>query len=285
MSPAPVTYPEALLAGQLAQARFQATPHCGFSKHAPAHSRDHRDVPDYDLHYVTKGAMEYVYADRSVCVNADSFCLMPPRRQFLERNDKPTALYYIHFEVAIAGADPLLGLDMPLVVRAKNPAAAQKQFADLQAAVLSRRTSVWGNFHANAALLQLLAMVLQDAYHSGAVRFAPQRAAPEWLDEVLKSIDAAVPDSSVDVDALAQLAHLSPSHFAHQFRRYAGISPKQMLLKRRMDVAGALLLNSDMAVKEISLRCGYPDPYQFSAIFKKWTRLSPTDYRNRRSGS
>jgi AraC-like DNA-binding protein len=281
----PIPYPAALLAGQLAQARFQATPLAGKSTHGPLRALAEREIRDYDIHYVSKGAMEYDFAGRTVRADAGSFCLLPPRRKFLERNalKRDSTLRYCHFEIFTATADPMQGADLPAIVRARSTRNAEKSFDALLRDVTSWRSgATWNSFRANSSLLNLLAQFFEDGCRSGAICFSPQRLAPQWLDAVLEKIDSAVPDDSIDINRLAQVAHLSPSHFAHQFRRYAGISPKQMLLKRRMDLACALMLNSDMAVKEIAARCGYPDPYQFSAIFKKWTKYSPSDYRGKR---
>jgi len=52
---------------------------------------------------------------------------------------------------------------------------------------------------------------------------------------------------------------------------------------RRRD-ALQLLLDPGRAIEEIALRVGYPDPANFRRAFRRWTGLSPTEYRERHPG-
>lgn len=45
-----------------------------------------------------------------------------------------------------------------------------------------------------------------------------------------------------------------------------------------------LLLNADRAIDEIAARVGYADPANFRRAFKRWTGVSPSDYRTQQLG-
>ena len=52
-----------------------------------------------------------------------------------------------------------------------------------------------------------------------------------------------------------------------------------------MQKAKKLLLDSQLSIKEIAARVGYPDPFHFSKSFKNAVGMSPAQYRGRREGN
>lgn len=87
----------------------------------------------------------------------------------------------------------------------------------------------------------------------------------------------------ISVEELAQKARYSPSHFRKLFVKFTNVSPKIYILNKRIDAAKKLLTESNLPVNIIANNCGYYDPLQFSAIFKKHTGFSPTSYRMKNS--
>jgi AraC-like DNA-binding protein len=83
----------------------------------------------------------------------------------------------------------------------------------------------------------------------------------------------------LDVPAMARAAHVSPSHFARQFRRAFGETPYAYLMTRRIERAKALLRGSDLSVTEISLAVGCQSLGTFSTRFHELVGMSPRAYR------
>ncbi len=67
--------------------------------------------------------------------------------------------------------------------------------------------------------------------------------------------------------------------FRKIFKKHTTLSPGQFIIQRRIDRACEWLLATDMTIKEIGDRLGYPSPYEFSHQFKKTTGRSPREYR------
>jgi AraC-like DNA-binding protein len=84
---------------------------------------------------------------------------------------------------------------------------------------------------------------------------------------------------SLDVQALARTAHLSPAHFSREFRRAFGETPHQYLLTRRLERAAALLRNTDRTVANICFTVGLRSVGSFTTSFGRAFGLSPADYR------
>jgi AraC-like DNA-binding protein len=84
----------------------------------------------------------------------------------------------------------------------------------------------------------------------------------------------------LDVEALAQAAHLSPAHFSREFRRTFGEPPHRYLLIRRMERAAALLRTTDRSVADICLAVGLRSVGSFTTTFGRMFGCSPTAYRS-----
>lgn len=69
------------------------------------------------------------------------------------------------------------------------------------------------------------------------------------------------------------------------FIRYEGISPKEYILKRKIETAQDLLENTGLSVMEVSAASGFPDVYSFSRMFKAKTGCSPTEFRKTIAGN
>lgn len=78
---------------------------------------------------------------------------------------------------------------------------------------------------------------------------------------------------------LAGVAHLSPTHFARVFKKQFGVSPLYYVIQKRVALAGTMLTETDLPMKQVATAVGYDDPYYFSRIFRKVTGTSPTQYR------
>ncbi len=79
----------------------------------------------------------------------------------------------------------------------------------------------------------------------------------------------------------AALCGMSEGVFYSYFKKWTGLSPVEYRNSIRINAARSLLSNTDLKISEISIRCGFDDPYYFSRIFKKAVGLPPREYRMR----
>ena len=83
----------------------------------------------------------------------------------------------------------------------------------------------------------------------------------------------------LSVNDIAASVNLSPSHLSRLFKRRTGFSPHEFITLRRIDSAKALLLTSNLSVKEISFRVGYHSEANFITSFSRKTGLTPAVFR------
>ena len=113
------------------------------------------------------------------------------------------------------------------------------------------------------------------------MRIARSRAPVPPARHLLRAkdlIDARYRDS-LDVPALARVAHLSPAHFSREFRRAFGESPHAYLLTRRLERAAALLRTTDHSVADICFSVGLQSVGSFTTSFGRAYGVSPAAYR------
>ena len=82
--------------------------------------------------------------------------------------------------------------------------------------------------------------------------------------------------------SLADLAHMtgySERQFHRLFQSAFSMAPSMYITNLRLQRAQLLLKNSGQPIGEISWSCGYSDQNYFSRIFKKYTGLTPTEYK------
>ncbi len=94
-----------------------------------------------------------------------------------------------------------------------------------------------------------------------------------------RSIILSKPAYHWTIDEMARLTNLSRSRFSHIYAYIFGVSPKEDLMRTRMDLAKFLLSNDSYGISDIAERIGYTNIYHFSKQFKKKCGISPTDYR------
>jgi AraC-like DNA-binding protein len=77
---------------------------------------------------------------------------------------------------------------------------------------------------------------------------------------------------------LVTLIEMSASQIERYFHKIFHLTPRQMLLKTRLDAA-ADMLTSAASISDIATRCGYHDHSAFTRQFKATVGLTPSQYR------
>ena len=98
------------------------------------------------------------------------------------------------------------------------------------------------------------------------------RAVVEYVEEHL--------DPGPTLEQMAAVAHLSPYHFARQFKQATGLPPYQYVILRRVEWAKHLLqTQSGLSLAEVAARAGFSDQSQFSHHFKRLVGVTPGQFR------
>lgn len=84
---------------------------------------------------------------------------------------------------------------------------------------------------------------------------------------------------NLTLEALADKVHFNKTYFVQRFKSLWGVPPMKYVSNLRCQKAMYLLLETDLPISAVAERTGFQSPHYFSAVFKKYTRRTPNDFR------
>jgi AraC family transcriptional regulator len=82
------------------------------------------------------------------------------------------------------------------------------------------------------------------------------------------------------LEAIAQHLNMSVYYFCDLFKQSVGIAPYKYVLQQRVERAKLLLKDEERAIVDIALECGFANQTHLNKHFRKFTGMTPKDYRN-----
>ena len=89
---------------------------------------------------------------------------------------------------------------------------------------------------------------------------------------------------TVRLEALAKSVGLSLDRFERLVKRVFYLTPRELLIKTRIEAASKLLVEGDQSVAEIAYACGYCDHSAFTRQFKATVGVAPAIFRSTQRG-
>ena len=99
------------------------------------------------------------------------------------------------------------------------------------------------------------------------------------IRKVLAFIEANIA-SDISLAKMAEIANFSPFHFQKLFTQFIGESPKQYVLRLRLEkIAHKLKLYPELSAFELSLESGFSSASTFGRAFKNYYGITPDEFR------
>jgi AraC-like DNA-binding protein len=98
------------------------------------------------------------------------------------------------------------------------------------------------------------------------------------LQQVLDYIQTHL-DRDLSLAEFAEVVNISPTYFAHLFKRAMGISPHQYVIQQRVERAKLMLSKTDLAIADIALQVGFSSQSHLTQQFKRLTGMTPKQVR------
>ncbi len=239
-------------------------------------------VPEYALHLLLKSApllrVGFNRRPRWVAVSPDSLLLAPadtccefvaeapahvltvaiPKTIVEEFAEASGRRVYVRQEESIR--DPRLAeVVLTLWREVSKEAPGQRLFAD-----------------------QALGEILEALARRGSRREPTRRGREQLANHTVRRLRDYVESSlaeELDVPVLAQVAGLSPAHFARAFAATVGMTPFRYVMTRRLARACEMLQRTRRSALDIALDAGFKTPSHFAARFRQEFGVTPRAVR------
>lgn len=249
------------------------------SWHSSMHSHPHAE-----LFYCMDGKGELLIGSETISLDKGDFFLINPGVMHTERSNERDQLAYIVIGVsgvrflAEGGGDALP--QYRLLKARENAHEFAPYFQDVLREISRQRDGYL------EICLSILNILFAKASRSTQVEMADSAFVPSAMDcsEIRRLMDENI-SRPITLDWLAEQAHVSKYHLSHSFRRQYGVSPIQYLTKRRLEEARHLLGNTLTSVSDVCAMTGFSSASYFSQAFKRYTGMSPSEYRKSRLGA
>jgi YesN/AraC family two-component response regulator len=101
------------------------------------------------------------------------------------------------------------------------------------------------------------------------------------MNKIVEMINAHIDDPNLNVEMLGHEVGISRAHLHRKMKDMIGVSPSDFIRNIRLRKACELLKNTDNDVTQIAYNIGFTSQTHFSTAFKKFTGVSPSEYRTR----
>ncbi len=88
-------------------------------------------------------------------------------------------------------------------------------------------------------------------------------------------------EKKLNVDEIAKMVHLNNRSFLRRFKRATANTPLEYIQRVKVEAAKKKLESSAATIMEVMFNIGYNDEKAFRKTFKKYSGLSPKDYRKK----
>jgi AraC-like DNA-binding protein len=140
----------------------------------------------------------------------------------------------------------------------------------------------WRDLEVRAIALDLLRMLCENWRHASprlrsSMRITPlERAKLTQILELIKEN----PGGNHTIPSLCAQFRMNRKKLHHGFKRLCGVSIHDFQTELRMQAALALLRSSKLSIAQIAERCGFSEPTNFTAAFKKHFAVLPKHVRS-----
>jgi AraC-like DNA-binding protein len=193
--------------------------------------------------------------------------------------EEPVVIYHIRFDYQLLYKDkqtwlhgppddtlePLRGMIGPV-----RPAWIRQQFENVYA--LWQSYDPFSQVRIGLAFRELWLALIED------IRVMQTRSDTDEAIERTCQYMAENYQSALSVERLAAMAGFSTGYYFRQFKRLYGCSPKDYIIRLRVNKAKELIGSGGRQLSEVSRMVGYDDEFYFSRIFKRVTGMKPSLY-------
>ena len=253
--------------------------HAGISAYPPGATFGPRLLYDFEFIWIMEGDVHANLDGQDMPAPSGTIFLVRPGmtdRYDWDRNRRTLqAFFHFSFDYSTAEWPPLK--EWPVVRHLGHDDVLRPLFRYVIGLAQS-------NHPERARLLEHAVTLMLHAFLAGRTTVAPEplERLPAAVEKALAEIRRALahdPPVPLTLAALARAGHVTPEHLCRLFRRHLDLGPLECVGLARLERAAALLVRSNLSVKEIADATGFVSPYHFSNKFRGVYGIPPREYR------
>lgn len=123
-------------------------------------------------------------------------------------------------------------------------------------------------------LYMFVLMVREVSFNENILKEQNQKVSQKAIEYINKKYN-----EDISLEDIAKGVYISKHYLCHIFQNEVGFSPISYLIRKRIDEAKKLLVETNDSITDIAVMVGYENTQYFSILFKKVTGISPKKYR------
>ena len=231
----------------------------------------------YSFHYVLKGKGYYQYNGKTIPITENTIFIVSPSKQCRYWQDKEDPWEYIWIKVMGAEIKDLFRMakfnENSLIYSCKDDSIGKKLLNLFSLSVPQPLALPYykGIFY------DTIASVITERCQNDekfSLYFNPT------VKAVYDYVSVNYTQCDISVESLSKQFGISPNYLSRLFKKEVGHSLKNYIMNLKILLAKYLIAQNSMSIKDIAEKCGFCDQFYFSRIFKKYTNMSPLEYKN-----
>lgn len=240
----------------------------------------------HEIYFLLSGERRYLLGHKIYNVDVNNAVIVPKNE--IHRTTAPGVrgydryLVYFYDEILVSLAKSVKGFDadrflslgcveFPIKVSEK----IEKTLAEMQKEY--ENPDAFSEEYIKGLLKSIIILILRH----GRAKSRDSEASSDKIQYVAKYIRSHFYEN-ITLESAARLAFMEKTYFSKRFKALTGFGVIEYLCETRIREAERLLRYTNLSIVEISERCGFGSGNYFGDAFKRYTGLSPREYRKKR---
>ncbi|CAL1516316.1 helix-turn-helix domain-containing protein [Chitinophaga sp. MM2321] len=251
----------------------------GYYPNAHDHYRSRaKGIDEHIFIYCVNGNGRCKMGGKEYQIKNDEYLIIPANKQHVYAADKnnPWTIYWLHFKGSFSGAIAQELFDR-LEKKSNNIHYSEKRIKVFDELFdnLERGTAKQNLAFISLSLSYFLSSFLyQECFNLNETTQVKDNPIELSISHMKQKIEILL-----SLNALAEIANLSPSHYSYLFKQHTGYSPIEYFNRLKIQKACQWLQFTELHINEVSYKLGINDVFYFSRLFKKIMGTSPKHYR------
>lgn len=261
----------------IAQKTFFYVQEIGYLKSLKPHLGKRSQLNSYLFLVVLSGGGTVTYKNIQYSLRAQDCFLLDCQEEYshISQANNPWELLWVHFN------GPMAEEYYKYIIK-KNGFRFQSIFLPTIIDAINQLMEIHSSITEHCELIssQLITTILTQSVTGSNQKTSELSDTKTKLNQVLSYLDQHFAES-ISLDTISKLFFISKYHLSREFKKEFNQTIIQCILNKRITYSKELLRFTDLSIGEIARECGIGDINYFNKIFKRFEKMTASEYRRR----